>query len=141
MPDMEFYQLEFMDTLTVCPGELVKFRNISNYYLPVQYSWDFGDGNSVTGRDAKHNYAVNGIYTVNLTATTSCGGVNSISKTVIVDDGKLPIVQLGVVPQEICPGETVYFFDDEFSPINNYTYSVDFGDGTVINDIVNINDT
>jgi PKD repeat protein len=37
------------------------------------YSWDFGDGNSSTAPNPTHTYAMGGVYTVTLTATSACG--------------------------------------------------------------------
>jgi len=34
---------------------------------PYNYSWNFGDGNSLYGQNVTHNYSVNGTYKVNLT--------------------------------------------------------------------------
>lgn len=138
--DMDWDQLQYLDTLTVCTGEYVSFRNHSYYYNEVIYNWDFGDGGSTTARDARHKFDVPGLHEVILTATTGCGGVTSVSKYVNVDPGVKPEAFLGILPLEICPDETVYFFDDNFRPNNNYKYHIDFGDGTVINDITGITD-
>nr|BAL42331.1 cellulase [Saccharophagus sp. Myt-1] len=35
----------------------------------LQYSWDFGDGNSATGLTASHSYYTNGTYTITLTVS------------------------------------------------------------------------
>ncbi|WP_185968032.1 PKD domain-containing protein [Thalassotalea sp. PS06] len=44
----------------------------------VGYSWDFGDGNTSVSQHPVHNYAANGIYTVELTVTDD-DGASSIS--------------------------------------------------------------
>ena len=40
---------------------------------PTSWSWDFGDGNSSTAQNPTHTYSAVGNYTVELTATNSCG--------------------------------------------------------------------
>jgi len=49
----------------------------------LEYSWDFGDGNSSSDANPTHAYAENGIYEVCLMVTNVCGQ-NSICKTVFV---------------------------------------------------------
>jgi uncharacterized repeat protein (TIGR01451 family) len=39
----------------------------------LTYAWAFGDGITDTGRTTSHSYAANGVYTVVLTVTDSCG--------------------------------------------------------------------
>jgi len=39
----------------------------------TSWSWNFGDGNSSTDQNPTHTYASTGLYTVCLTATSSCG--------------------------------------------------------------------
>jgi PKD repeat protein len=40
-----------------------------------QYLWNFGDGASSTEQNPMHTYAINGTYTITLTATNACGTV------------------------------------------------------------------
>ncbi|MDY0083843.1 MAG: PKD domain-containing protein, partial [Ignavibacteriaceae bacterium] len=54
-----------------------------------------------------------------------------MSKWVFVDEMIYPEATLSFAPKVICPGEYVYFFDDQADyDKNNLTYYVDFGDGT-----------
>lgn len=48
----------------------------------TSYEWDFGDGNSASGRTAVHTYSDAGRYNVTLTVTDEFGTVNSTTKTV-----------------------------------------------------------
>ncbi len=50
----------------------------------VSYSWDFGDGNSGSGRETSHVYATAQSYVVVLTVTDNSGGTGSSSTTVVV---------------------------------------------------------
>ncbi|MCF8381761.1 MAG: PKD domain-containing protein [Bacteroidales bacterium] len=138
--DFDYEEMMFIDTLTVCPGETVSFKNQTYYPYTVFFNWNFGDGGTQITRDAKHRFDNQGLYEVILTATTGCGGISSVSKYIVVDSEKKPDALLGVVPMLICPDETVYFFDDNFDPKNKLKYHIDFGDGNVLNDITNITD-
>lgn len=50
----------------------------------VTWSWSFGDGGGSTARNPDHTYDEPGTYTVTLTATSSEGGTDSLSKAVTV---------------------------------------------------------
>ena len=45
------------------------------------YNWDFGDGNSNTGKTVEHTFSANGIYQVKLKASNNCFN-DSITKTI-----------------------------------------------------------
>jgi hypothetical protein len=56
------------------------------FRVPV-YSWDFGDGSSVSGANAAnefHSYVYGGSYTVTLTVTDGGGNTNQITRTITV---------------------------------------------------------
>ena len=51
------------------------------------YSWDFGDGNTSTDENPVHVYgSADASYTVLLTVTSACGGVDTISQVVTVSN-------------------------------------------------------
>ena len=58
----------------------VKFTNNSTGPGTLTYLWDFGDGSQSTAISPSHNYAKKGTYTVSLTATSSEGCTNSITR-------------------------------------------------------------
>jgi PKD repeat protein len=134
-------ELKWLDTLTVCRGELVELINTSHYENNVEYEWDFGDNEFEVSRDASHRYSSEGEVTITLTATTACGGTTNLSKYVKVVNSLTPASNPGVTPLEICPGEQVFFYDDEFNPENDYTYSIEFGDGNTLEGIKDISNT
>ena len=59
------------------------FTNTSTTFGTVTYSWDMGDGTTYTTQDASHTYTANGVFTVVLTITDSCG-TTSYTETVTV---------------------------------------------------------
>lgn len=141
IPSKSHQDKEWLDTLTVCPGEMVHFINTSYYENAVEYEWDFGDNVYLVSRDASHRFTNEGFFTVTLNAKTACGGTSSISKYVKVDNTVPLTAELGVAPFEICPGERVYFFDNEFETDNNYTYRIEFGDGDLQANITGMGNT
>jgi parallel beta-helix repeat protein len=60
----------------------------SNAYNPngetLQYSWDFGDGNTSTGKTIPHSYNKTGTYTVTLTIHDNNGQITTDTTTVII---------------------------------------------------------
>ena len=56
------------------------FHNLSQYTL--DFSWDFGDGQTSKDNDVTHTYAQAGDYTVTLTASGLCDGTISVSQIV-----------------------------------------------------------
>jgi PKD repeat protein len=57
---------------------------------PTSWAWDFGDGATATTADPTHTYAVDGSYTVTLTATNAAGS-DSVVRTDAVTVSGAPI--------------------------------------------------
>lgn len=57
----------------------------------ASYAWDFGDGDSGTGKTATHTYAEAGTYTVRLTVTDNDGVVDSADRQITVAPGPATI--------------------------------------------------
>ncbi len=66
-------------------NETVIFDGTADALVPVDYSWDFGDGNTGTGQSTTHAYASAGDYTVVMTAT-ACGLTDTATYVVTVQD-------------------------------------------------------
>jgi PKD repeat protein len=62
-------------------GAVVSFTNSSTN--ATSYSWDFGDNSGSSEANPVHTYAADGVYTVVLSATNSCGTVTT-TQTVTV---------------------------------------------------------
>lgn len=59
-----------------CSGlRTVAFNATASGNPPFTYTWNFGDGNTSSLEDPTHTYAVNGIYTVQLTVKDVANGV------------------------------------------------------------------
>jgi PKD repeat protein len=56
----------------------------------ASYAWDFGDGQTGTGKTASRTYAAAGTYPVKLTVTDSAGATGTVTRTVTVSGGTTP---------------------------------------------------
>ena len=63
-------------------GQQAVFNNQSTG--GTSYMWDFGDGNTSTDENPVHNYASTGTFTVLLTVTNACGGMDTVSQVIDV---------------------------------------------------------
>jgi PKD repeat protein len=68
-------------------GEDVTFSGTASGSSPLQFQWDFGDGETGTGHEVVHAFTDPGGYTVTMTATNACGS-DTTSDVVTV----LPVV-------------------------------------------------
>lgn len=59
----------------------------------VSWAWDFGDGTSGSGKNARHTYAAAGEYAVVLTVTDASGSSRAVSKVVRVGPVGNPYLQ------------------------------------------------
>jgi PKD repeat protein len=119
-------------------GQSVEFTNLTTGTVPMTYTWDFGDGiGTSTETNPAYTYSDIGTYAVTLNAQNPYG-TDSITHSVTVEPVVITSVALTqVTTSPIFPGELVGFSAD-ISPNNAgkpYTYTIDFGDGTVITNV------
>ncbi len=102
----------------------VAFTN--NSVRAVDYSWDFGDGNSSILQSPTHPYAAAGTYTVRLVATDANGCRDTATSNITVYAP--PTVDFSADDTSICKGQTVVF--TRLANPAGYTYNWSFGEGT-----------
>lgn len=79
----------------------------------TSYLWNFGDGSTPsTVTNPSHTYATDGVYTVTLTATNSCGSV-IVTHTVTVVS--IPVAAFAATPAAGCAPHTVQFSNQSSS--------------------------
>ena len=93
IPDLNF---SVKDSLLCQP---LKFDFVAaNTENVIDYQWDWGDGTSIhnTGKEASHNYAKEGYYTVLLTATTDKKCINTVAKDSVLYVAPVPTVDFSI---------------------------------------------
>ena len=119
---------------TVCRTQATTFVNNTTIPLGniVSYSWDFGNGNGNNAETPIYTYPVEGTYTVQLTATSDKGCVDSTSNVVMVNP--TPMVDYSFA--NACDGDSVSFQNASFSTIGgSISYEWNFDDSsTVVSD-------
>jgi PKD repeat protein len=97
----------------------------------VDYSWDFGDGNTGSGETPTHTYNSDGNYTATLTVTDDAGDTASATTTASIGAGNLPPVADPNDPYNGMAGVPVAFDGGASSDPDGtiVAYNWDFGDG------------
>ncbi len=101
-----------------------------NATQPVEYRWDFGDGNMGTGLVATHSYDRPGTYTVTFTASNGRSmDSESMTTTVVAPPVAASVVSINSTPNPSMTGQTVRFSSNVRgdTPLD---YTWNFGDGT-----------
>jgi PKD repeat protein len=98
-----------------------------------QYDWDFGNGQTGTGRIVTHRYNRAGSFQVTLTVTDNHQGKGQITKSVVIENNNAPIPHYTVSPPEGST-TTIFRFDGSRSTDRDgriAKYEWDFKDGTI----------
>ncbi|AEH60076.1 S-layer-related duplication domain protein [Methanosalsum zhilinae DSM 4017] len=108
----------------------VAFTDQSEY--AVDYSWDFGDGETSTEASPTHTYEEIGTYTVTLTVSNEIGE-DTAETTISVTEEEIlpPVAAFDAQPLEGEVPLTVTFTDQSENAV---AYEWDFGDGTTSTD-------
>ena len=109
-----------------CVSSTFAFTNLSN--IPsgnfTSYSWNFGDGNSVSGLNTSHVYAGFGTYTITLTTLTNNSCSNSFSKILEV----YPEAAVNFSFANVCVDKAVQFTNLTTVGSGLVSYAWNFGD-------------
>ena len=99
----------------------------------VTYSWNFGDGQTATGRSVSHSFNSAGTFVVTLTIIDGYGRSASTSQVLSVGPGANPTASFTFSPTDPLPGTTVNFNASASRAAPGRTivsYRWDFGDGS-----------
>ena len=118
--------------ITVLVSTTLRFTDTSATNGPAitAWTWDFGDGHSASGVTATYAYMTDGVFTVSLTVTDTCGYTDFHTTTVTINPPTLA-ARFGASTHLAEIDATVYFTDRSTSnvpPIVAWDY--DFGDST-----------
>ena len=96
------------------------------------YSWEFGDGNSATGRIVNHTYSVGRAFTVTLTVTDGAGSSASVVRVINVSAVAAPTGQVDVSPDPPFVDKQAVFTSTQKAAAGHSIerYEWDFGDGS-----------
>lgn len=113
-------------------GNKLTFNDASTY-SPSAWEWDFGDGETASGPEVKHEYAKEGKYTVTLTVSNETGKCESpaTEKITILPPPPKPTAKFEV--KKIL-GKTVTF-KNLSSKDPSIKYAWEFGDGSGSRDV------
>jgi PKD repeat protein len=122
-------------------GQPVSFTASATSPSPVDqaagftYNWSFGDGSTGTGANPSHPFAAAGNYTVSVTATDK-DGATSTPATGIISVAAVLMVSAGSNLNAIA-GSPITFAGTVSGGASPYTYSWNFGDGSVSTGFLN----
>lgn len=101
-------------------GSKISITNTSQNAL--EYQWNFGDGNTSSEQNPLHDYAIDGIYTITLIASSSCG---RDTMTIEVNVSTVGISKsLNSATVNIYPNPTDGILHIEINNLGNTAYSI-----------------
>ncbi|HVQ01594.1 MAG TPA: PKD domain-containing protein [Candidatus Thermoplasmatota archaeon] len=98
----------FRTTETWQPGKQVRFNDTSAGLYPiVNWTWDFGDGNTSYSRNATHNYSIVGRYNVTLTVRDNHSNTHAFKQPIEVELTPPELTQVVNYPNPTISGTPV----------------------------------
>lgn len=99
---------------------------------PLNYHWDFGDGQTAVGAWVSHTYDAAGSYPVVLTVDDGTGLANSRHRDSLTVQINQPPIAVAGESREVCTGDVVVFDGGGSSDPDGgvLRYAWDFGDGS-----------
>jgi PKD repeat protein len=96
---------------------------------PLDFAWDFGDGETSESRRPSHTFQSAGDYTTSVTVTDQNGDVATDTITVTVTDNTVPSVGPTATPESGLAPLQVQFSSNASGGDGALTYAWNFGDG------------
>ncbi|MGO2127505.1 MAG: immune inhibitor A domain-containing protein [Pseudoalteromonas prydzensis] len=112
-------------------GNVTAQVTISGGQAPYDYAWQLGDGATAKGQSINHSYQYSGDYTLSVIVTDANGAMQSFATQVSAN------VLLTAQARYSAKDLLVNFNSDTKGGFNNYTYSWDFGDGSIVSELAN----
>ncbi|GEO05309.1 hypothetical protein AAE02nite_29730 [Adhaeribacter aerolatus] len=116
-------------TANVCVGEPIVLTEASTNDggSITAYTWDFGDGNTATGRQPAYTYRTPGTYNIKLTVAGANNCSDQITRQIVVSPKPVATFNTG----NLCEKEAITFTDaSTVSSGSINTWRWEFGDGT-----------
>ena len=138
-PPLTSVEIIPIDTEGFAPATFEFEANVTGGTEPYTYSWDFGDGSveiDVDDETMEHTFDIAGTYNVDLTVTDSTGRSVADSILITVEEPP-PLTSVEIIPidtEGFAPA-TFEFEANVTGGTEPYTYSWDFGDGSVEIDV------
>lgn len=108
---------------------------LSSNNVLTDFSWNFGDGKTGSGKTVTHNFSSAGTYNVTLTVTNDRGLTASTTKQVGVGAGAKPTAAFVFSPTPVLTGVDTFFDASASAAAPGHriaTYAWNFGDGDPI---------
>lgn len=121
--------VDFDYTVSATNCNEVTFTGTTSLAPPVNWFWDFGDGNTGTGQTVTHIYSNAASVTVKLTATkTGVCGARAIKSVTLDYNAHKPVAKFGYISE--CGNQSVLFKDSSSIVAGNInSWEWDLGDG------------
>ncbi|MBN1281182.1 MAG: PKD domain-containing protein [Candidatus Thermoplasmatota archaeon] len=96
----------------------------------INWTWDFGDGNSSSLQHTSHQYVCEGTYVVTLTVIDDDSAGNSTSQEILVSNTP-PTANFTFTPENVSTTSPLFFTDTSTDPDGDIvSWLWEFGDGT-----------